>query len=143
LEASVNAAARSSPTLSGMTTTPDSPRLPGALETWQNLLGGTAAIIRFAEETDPAKFGVTDSQAWETALEQIDAAGPFLPEEGALLQIETGSRGLMSLVAADPHQLIVQRTLGPVEISLAAAMDLVKGALAELDAARSASGEGE
>lgn len=126
-----------------MTSIPDSPRLRGALETWQNLLDGTAAIIRFAEEIDPAKFGVADSRAWEMALEQIDAARPLVPEEGALLQIETGSRGLMGLVTADPHQLIVQGSLGTVEIPLAAAMNIVKGALAELDAARSAPGEGE
>lgn len=125
-----------------MTAAPDSPRLPGTLATWQTLLDGTAAIIRISEEADLAKFGVTDRPAWDMALEQIDAARPFVPEEDALLQIETGSRELIGLITVDPHQLIVQGSLEPVEVPLAAAMNIVKGALAELGDARSASGEG-
>ncbi|GAA2625486.1 hypothetical protein SMC26_19505 [Actinomadura fulvescens] len=65
-----------------------------------------------------------------------------MPEEDTLLQIETGSWELLGLVTADPHQLIVQGSLEPVEIPLASAMNVVKGALAQLGAARPASGGG-
>lgn len=115
-----------------MTSTDPGPERSHLKETWQHLLGGAAAAVRFSQDADLAVLGVIDHEAWAGAINRLQAVLDDLPGT-ALHMLEDASRELVDIVTASPRQVIQRGGISEVDVFLASAIMLIQGSLVELE----------